>query len=47
MNAPRMDDNELEALLDDIESDRVERKESLKGDVPEKAREAICADVLF
>lgn len=36
-------DAELEALLDDVESDRVERKESLKGDAPEKIRQAICA----
>ena len=36
-------DNELEALLNDIESDRVERKESFKGDVTKKARQAVCA----
>ena len=36
-------DAELEALLADLESDRVERKESWKGDAPEKARQAICA----
>lgn len=36
-------DQELEALLADIESDRVERKESLGGDAPTKVREAICA----
>lgn len=36
-------DAELEALLDDLEADWVERKESFKGDVPTKAREAICA----
>lgn len=36
-------DTELEALLDDLESDRVERKESFKGDVPKKARQAVCA----
>lgn len=36
-------DEQLEALLDDIESDRVERKESWKGDAPEKGRQAICA----
>jgi ATP-dependent DNA helicase RecG len=36
-----MDDNQLEILLDDLESDRVERKESVsKGD---KIAEAICA----
>ncbi len=36
-------DRELEAMLDDLESDRVERKESFKGDVPRRAREAVCA----
>lgn len=36
-----MDDTELERLLDDLESDRVERKESI-GD-GEKIRQAICA----
>ncbi|MDD4916064.1 MAG: ATP-binding protein [Methylococcales bacterium] len=30
-------------LLDSLESDRVERKESFKGDVPKKARQAVCA----
>lgn len=39
----RMDDAELERLLADLESDRVERKESFRGDAPERAREAICA----
>jgi len=39
----KLTDAELEALLTDLESDRVERKESLKGDAPEKIREAICA----
>lgn len=39
----RYTDTELEALLDDLESDRVERKESFKGDVPKKARQAVCA----
>lgn len=39
----RLSDQELETLLNDTESDRVERKESLKGDVPKKARQAICA----
>jgi len=34
---------ELEALLDDLESDRVERKESWSGDVSRKAREVVCA----
>lgn len=36
-------DAELEALLNDLESDRAERKESLRGDAPEKVRQAICA----
>lgn len=39
----RYSDMELEALLDEPESDRVERKESFKGDVPKKARQAVCA----
>lgn len=39
----KLTDAELEALLTDLESDRVERKESLRGDAPEKIREAICA----
>jgi len=36
-------DEELEELLDDIESDLVERKESWKGDTPEKGCQAVCA----
>lgn len=36
-------DLELLELLDSLESDRVERKESFKGDVPKKARQAVCA----
>ncbi|HRU04694.1 MAG TPA: putative DNA binding domain-containing protein, partial [Candidatus Brocadiia bacterium] len=36
-------DAELEAFLADTESDLVERKESWKGDAPEKGRQAICA----
>lgn len=36
-------DAELEALLADLESDRVERKESFAGDAPKKIREAVCA----
>jgi len=39
----RLTDKELEALLDDTESDRAERKESFNGDVPKKARQAVCA----
>jgi ATP-dependent DNA helicase RecG len=38
-----LSDAELEALLSDLESDRAERKESFKGDTPERARQAICA----
>lgn len=33
----------LEAMLGDLESDRVERKESFKGNAPETVREAVCA----
>lgn len=36
-------DQELEALMQDLESDIVERKETLKGDAPTKARQAVCA----
>lgn len=36
-------DAELERLLSDLESDRIERKESFRGDAPKKAREAVCA----
>ena len=36
-------DIELEKLFDDIESDRVERKESWSGDAPEKGAQALCA----
>jgi len=36
-------DQDLEAMLSDIESDLAERKESFRGDVPAKAREAVCA----
>jgi len=39
----RLTDTELEALLDDLESDRAERKESWAGDSPEKGSQAICA----
>lgn len=37
-----MTDAELLTLLRDLESDYVERKESYSGDVPEKARRAVC-----
>ncbi|QVL48378.1 MAG: ATP-binding protein [Thiocapsa sp.] len=36
-------DDALEAMLADLESDRVERKESLKGKAPDTVREAVCA----
>jgi len=36
-------DQELENLLDDLESDRAERKEAWAGNAPEKVRQAICA----
>ena len=39
----RLTDNEIEALLNDLESDRVERKETWAGDAPEKGPQAICA----
>lgn len=36
-------DAELERMLIDPESDRVERKQSFKGDAPTTVREAVCA----
>ena len=36
-------DAELTAMMADIESDLVERKESLRGDAPVKIRQAVCA----
>ncbi len=36
-------DAELVVLLDDLESDCAERKESFRGDTPEKVRQAACA----
>lgn len=38
-----MTDQELEVLLKDVESDVVERKESLGGDARDTVRQAICA----
>jgi len=38
-----LSNKQLEDLLDDLESDISERKRSIKGDTPEKARQAICA----
>lgn len=35
-------DEELEIMLADVESDLVERKESLSGDAPKKIRQAVC-----
>jgi len=34
---------QLTALLDDLESDRIERKQAWAGNAPEKARQAVCA----
>jgi len=39
----RLSDQDLEALLDNLESDRVERKRAWAGDASEKARQAVCA----
>jgi ATP-dependent DNA helicase RecG len=36
-------DDELLALIADLESDRVERKETWNGDAPKKGRQAVCA----
>lgn len=36
-------DDELLALIGDLESDQAERKRSWKGDAPEKGRQAVCA----
>lgn len=38
-----LSDEELDALVNDLESDRVERKQTWKGDAPEKGRQAVCA----
>jgi ATP-dependent DNA helicase RecG len=38
-----LSDENLVALLTDLESDRVERKASFKGSAPETVREAVCA----
>ena len=42
MTAPYTD-LQLEQMLADLESDLVERKESLQGDAPTKIRQAVCA----
>ncbi|MGK5093975.1 ATP-binding protein [Deltaproteobacteria bacterium TL4] len=39
----RLTDKELETLLEDLESDRVERKKNFKDDVTKKTRQAVCA----
>src|SRR5882762_2324552 len=39
----RYSDEELSALLNDLESDLTERKESFKGESPKRARQAVCA----
>ena len=39
----RLSDDDILMLLQDLESERVERKESLVGSAPGKVREAICA----
>ncbi|MFA5521113.1 MAG: ATP-binding protein [Castellaniella sp.] len=36
-------DAQLEAMMADLESDRVERKQSFQGNAPQKVREAVCA----
>lgn len=36
-------DVQLEAMMLDLESDCVERKQSFQGDAPQKVREAVCA----
>ena len=38
-----LEDAKLTALLNDLESDRVERKQSFGGKAPETVREAVCA----
>lgn len=43
MKMQRYTDHELEALLNDTESDLAERKKSFKGDTPKKGRQAVCA----
>lgn len=38
-----LNDEELTALLDDLESDRVERKSTWSASAAGKVREAVCA----
>lgn len=39
----KLTEHELLALLNDVESDLAERKQSFKGETPKKARQAVCA----
>jgi ATP-dependent DNA helicase RecG len=39
----RYSDEQLESLLNDIETDIAERKESWKGEAPDSGRQAVCA----
>jgi ATP-dependent DNA helicase RecG len=43
MSMVNYSDTELEHLLEDLESDLVERKSGWAGDAPEKGRQAVCA----
>ncbi|MHC6202077.1 ATP-binding protein [Breznakiellaceae bacterium SP9] len=43
MEIQRYTDEELSAMLNDLEADCIERKESFSGDTPRRAREAVCA----
>lgn len=39
----RLTDEELVSLIDDLESDCAERKQTWHGSAPEKGRQAVCA----
>lgn len=43
MKSMHFTDDELTAMLDDLESELVERKESFKGSTADKVRQAVCA----
>jgi ATP-dependent DNA helicase RecG len=43
MTVKPLSDDQLLALVADLENDRVERKQTWKGDAPEKGRQAVCA----
>lgn len=43
MTSSHFTDEQLERFLNDLESDRIERKESFRGDTPKKASQAVCA----